>query len=212
MPVVLGPLAAAALIESVVTAASAESVQRRRSFLVGRLGRRIASEHLSVVDDGLFPAGIYSSPTDSEGVPHRRLVVIERGVLKSLLHSSYTAGKARTRTTGHAAGGGCAPTNLRPELGELTAAEIVAGVKRGLYINSAAISPNPSSGEVSAMVDFGLAIENGRLAGPVANVSIAGHVFDLLRDIDAVSSDCREEPGVVMPTLRMRRAQVSGAG
>jgi PmbA protein len=212
MPVVLGPLAAAALIESVVSAASAESVQRRRSFLAGKLGRRIASEHLTVLDDGLVPAGIYSSPTDSEGVPRQRLTVIERGVLRCLLHNTYTAGKAGTRSNGHSAGAGCAPTNLRPVLGELSSEEIVAGVKRGLYVNSASVAPNASSGDVSAMVDFGLAIENGRLAGPVANVTIGGHVFELLAAIDAVSSDCREEPGCLLPTIRIARAHVSGAG
>jgi PmbA protein len=212
MPVVLGPLAAAALIESVVAAASAESVQRRRSFLGGKLGKRIASKQLTVVDDGLVPAGIYSSPTDSEGVPRQRLTVIERGVLRCLLHNTYTAGKAGVRSNGHCAGAGCAPTNLRPQLGELTAAEIIAGVERGLYINSASIAPNPSSGEVSAMVDFGLAIEDGQLSYPVANVNVAGHVFEMLADIDAVSSDCREEPGCLLPTVRIARAHVSGSG
>jgi PmbA protein len=212
MPVVLGPLAASALIESLVAAASAESVQRRRSFLVGRLGCRVASPLLTVIDDGTWPGGIYSSPADSEGVPHRPLTVIENGVLRSLLHNTYTAGKAHARSTGHCAGAGCAPTNLRPQPGRLPAAEIIAGVKRGLYVNAASISPNPSSGDISAMVDFGMAIENGRLAGPVANVSIAGHVLELLADIDAVSSDCREEPGCLMPTIRIRRAHISGAG
>ncbi len=212
MPVVLGPLAAAALIESAVAAASAESIQRRRSFLVGKLGKRIASKHLTVVDDGLVPGGIYSSPSDSEGVPHRRMVVIEGGVLRALLHNTYTAAKAGTRSSGHCAGGGCAPTNLRPELGKLTAAEIIAGVERGLYINSASVAPNPSSGDVSAMVDFGMAIEKGELSHPVANVNVSGHVFELLKGIDAVSSDYRAEPGCILPTVRIRGAHVSGSG
>jgi PmbA protein len=212
MPVVLGPLAAAALVDSVVSAASAESVQRGRSFLAGRLGKRIASQHLTVLDDGLVPAGIYSSAADYEGVPRRRLTVIERGVLRCLLHNTYTAGKAGTVSSGHCSGAGCAPTNLRPRLGETSTEEIIAGVKRGLYINSASVAPNPSSGEVSAMVDFGLAIENGRLSHPVANVNLGGHVFELLGNIDAVSSDCREEPGCLLPTLRIARAHVSGSG
>ena len=212
MPVVLGPLAAEALIESTLAAASAESVQRRRSFLVGKLGKRIASKHLTVLDDGLVPAGIYSSPTDSEGVPRQRLTVIENGVLRELLHNTYTANKAGVESNGHCAGAGCAPTNLLPVLGEISSQEIIAGVKRGLYVNSASVAPNPSSGDISATVDFGLAIENGKLAGPVANVNIGGHVFDMLAGIDAVSSDYREEPGFILPTLRIREVQVSGAG
>jgi PmbA protein len=211
MTVVLGPLAAAALIESVVSAASAESLQRRRSFLAGKLGKRIASKHLTVRDDGLIPGGIYSSGADSEGVPRERLLVIERGMLRCLLHNTYTAGKAGTRSNGHCAGAGCAPSNLRPDLGELTAAEIIADVKQGLYINSASVAPNPSSGDVSAMVDFGLAIENGKLSHPVANVNVGGHVFELLANLDAVSSDYREEPGCLLPTIRIAKAHVSGS-
>lgn len=212
MPVVLGPLAAAALIESLAAAASAESIQRRRSFLTGMLGRRVASPLLHVADDGRVPAGLYSSARDSEGAPRRRLVVIADGVLAELLHNSYTAGKAGCRTNGHAAGRACAPTNLRPRPGEASAADIIRDTRRGLYVNSAAVVPNPSSGEVSAMVEFGLTIENGRLARPVANVNVAGRIFDLLADLDAVSSDYRQEPGNVMPTVRIRRMQVSGSG
>jgi PmbA protein len=210
--VVLGPLAASGLIESVIAAASAESVQRRRSFLVGRLGKRIASARLSVRDDGLWPAGIYSAPFDAEGVVRKPLVVIEDGVLRELLHNSYTAGKAGVTSNGRSTGGGCGPTNLRPRTGERPAAELIREVKRGLYVNSASIAPNPSSGDISAMVEFGMLIEKGKLAGPVANVSIAGHIFKLLEDIDAISSDYREEPGNILPTIRIRKMHVSGSG
>ena len=212
MPVVLGPLAAAGMLESVVAAASAESVQRRRSFLAGRLGKRIGSKALTIIDDGLIPGGIYSSGSDSEGVPRQRLTVIENGMLRNLLHNTYTAAKAGTRSTGHCAGAGCAPTNLVPALGHRTAEEIISEIEYGLYINSASVSPNPSSGDVSAMVDFGLAIEKGRLSHPVANVNVGGHIFELLGAIDAVSSDYREEPGCILPTIRIAKAHVSGAG
>jgi PmbA protein len=212
MPVVLGPLAASGLIESVVGAASAESLQRRRSFLAGMLGKRIASPLLTVTDDGLHPAGIYSSPCDAEGVPRRRLTVIEDGVLRELLHNTYTAGKAGIASNGHSTGAGCGPTNLRPRPGAATAEEIIGEVRHGLYINAASLAPNPSSGDVSAMVEFGLVIEKGRLAGPVANVSVAGHILGMLDDIDAISSDYRTEPGNILPTIRIRKVHVSGSG
>ncbi len=210
MPVVFGPLAAAALLESVVSAASAESLQRQRSFLAGRLGKRIASRKLTILDNGLVPGGIYSSPCDAEGVPRKPLLIIENGMLLSLLHNTYTAAKAKTRSTGHCAGAGCAPTNLQPTLGRLSSQEIIGQVKKGLYINSASVGPNPTSGEVSAMVDFGMAIENGRLSHPVANVSIGGQVLDMLKNIDAISSDCRREPGCLLPTIRISKVHVAG--
>ena len=212
MTLVLGPLAASGFLGSLVAAANAESIQRGRSFLCGKLGAAIASEHLSIVDNGLIPRGLHSGAHDGEGTRRRPLTVIDRGRLVSLLHNSYTAGKAGGRSNGHSSGAGCAPTNLRPRPGEMPAEEIIRGVKRGLYVNSASLMPNPSSGDISALVEFGMAIENGKLAAPVANVTVVGHILKVLSDIDAISSDYRSEPGNVLPTIRIRGMDISGAG
>jgi len=216
--VVLGPLAAHGLLTAVAAAAGAEGIQRGRSFLAGRLGERIASEHLTIVDDGLVPAGLGSGALDGDGSVRRRVTVVEKGVFREMLHSLYTAEKARrrgepARNTGHGSrGGGVSPTNVRPALGAKTAAEIISEVGDGIYVNSGGVSPNPVTGEISASVDFGFRIERGRFAWPLRNTMLGVNVFELLKAVDAVSSDCREEPGIVMPTIRAGGVRVSGRG
>ena len=94
--------------------------------------------------------------------------------------------------------------------GNSWAEEIISEVNDGLYVNIGGISVQPASGDISTSVDFGYKIEKGRLAYPVANAMIAGHIFELLKSIDAVSSDYRAEPGTVMPTIRIAALDVAG--
>ncbi len=212
MTLVLGPLAAYGLLGAVVGAANAESVQRGRSYLVGKLGESIASEHLTIHDDALVPRGMHSGPHDGEGTPCRRLTVIDGGVLAGLLHNSYTAGKADAESTGHGThSGGIHPTNLLPELGPRTAAEIVREVGEGIYLEAGEVRPDPASGDISASIDFGFYVKDGRMEYPVESAMLGANVLDLLAQLDAVSSDARREPGAVMPTIRIPDVQIAGS-
>jgi PmbA protein len=210
LPVVFGPLAAHAIFGGLCASANAESVQRRRSYLVGRKGERVASELLTLVDDALIPAGLGSSAYDGEGVPRRPLTVVDRGVLRSWLHNSYTAHKAGEPNTGHSTRGGISPTNVNPALGDRPAEAILRDTAEGLYLPMGGISPNPASGDFSGNVDFGFKIERGQIAHPVRNTMIAGNVLELLGSLDAISSDARREPGMVMPTIRVQGLRVAG--
>ncbi|MHC5055314.1 MAG: TldD/PmbA family protein [Planctomycetota bacterium] len=217
LPVVLGPLAASSLLGSIAGAAGGEDIQRGRSFLAGKLGESIASEHVTLVDDGLIPAGMGSGPLDGDGSVRRKVTVVEAGVFKSELHGLYTAEKAKKRgeeraCTGHGhRGGGVGPTNVIPVLGAKTAAEIIAETGEGIYVDYGGVAPNRITGEISASVDFGFKIEGGRLAYPLKNTMLGVNVFDFLKAIDAVSSDARTEPGAVMPTIRASGVRVAGA-
>jgi PmbA protein len=209
---VLGPLASYGLLGALVSAANAESIQRGRSYLCGKLGRPIASAHLTITDNGLIPRGMRSAAHDGEGTRRRPLTVVDKGVLASHLHNSYTAGKAGTHSTGHGTHfGGITPTNLIPALGEKPAADILREVKEGVYLESGEIRPDPASGDISASIDFGFRVKDGQLVHPVESAMLGGSVLDLLGRLDAVSSDARLEPGAVMPTIRIQDVQVAGA-
>ena len=211
MPVVLGPLASFSLLGSMAGSASAESIQRKRSFMVGQLGKKLASDKLTLVDDGLIPRGLRSSSHDGEGAVRKRVTIIDSGVFTGMLHNSYTAGKAKAPNTGHGSQGAqIGPTNLRPALGQTTGEEIIAEVNEGLYLNIGNLNPDPVSGDISTSVDFGFKIEKGKLAYPVMNTMLSGHIFEVLSRIDAVSSDYREEPGNLLPTMRISEMQVAG--
>jgi PmbA protein len=152
-----------------------------------------------------------SGAHDGEGTACRPLAVVERGVLVNLLHNSYTAGKAGTQSTGHGThSGGIAATNLRPALGAKTAADILREVKEGIYLESGEIRPDPASGDLSASIDFGFYIRDGQIVHPVESAMMGGTILDLLKRLDAVSSDAREEPGILMPTVRIQDVQIAG--
>jgi PmbA protein len=211
MSLILGPLASYGFLGSIVGAASAEAIQRGRSWLCGKVDERIASRHLTIVDNGLIPRGARSGAHDGEGTRRRPLTVIENGRLVNLLHNSYTAGKACTKSTGHGThSGSISPTNLRPTLGKKTAAAILKEVKEGIYLESGEIRPDSASGDISASIDFGFYVKRGQIVHPVESAMLGGNIFDLLKRLDAVSCDAREEPGILMPTIRIQDVQIAG--
>jgi PmbA protein len=212
LSVVLGPLATYDFLSDLVSSANAESLQRGRSYLCGKLGKKIASPLLTVADDGLVPRGLYSGAFDGEGAPRRRVTVFDRGLFAAQLHNSYTAAKVGQPNTGHGSrSGGIGPTNLQIPLGDRTADQIIRDTGDGLYLAISQFSPNPTTGDLSASVDFGFRIHGGAIAYPVESTMISGNMLDLAAAVDAVSSDFREEPGSRMPTLRLRDIQVSGS-
>lgn len=213
----LGPMAAAEFLGATIGAASAENVQRRRSFLMGREGTKIASDCLTIKEVPFWPSGISSASHDGEGVAKRDMTLIEAGTLTTFLHNSYTANKAGVANNAHASRGGytggvaIGVSNLQVTPGERPEQELLRDIEDGLYINYAGLAPDQASGEVSATVDFGFKIINGECAYPVKTAMIGSDVFEMLGAIDAVSSDYREEPGTIVPSLRLRDIQVAGA-
>jgi len=217
LPVVMGPLSAGDFLTAPIGAADAESVQRKRTYMVGKAGEQIGSKAITIIEDPFVPAGVSSQGWDGEGVPKQRRTLIDAGVLTTYLHNSYTANKAGVDNTAHAARGGYSPSvgisasNLLIEPGQLTEAELIAEIDEGLYINAAEVQPDPASGDLSVTVDFGFKIEDGQLAYPVKNTMIGGHILELLAQVDAVSSDYREEPGSIIPSVRLSAVQIIGA-
>ena len=90
--------------------------------------------------------------------------------------------------------------------------EIISSVKDGIYVKAGQIVPDPTSGELSAAVDFGFRIENGRITHPVLNTMVGGEIFGVLERLEAISSDYREEPGNILPTMLIRKVRISGGG
>jgi PmbA protein len=211
VPIILGPLASSSIFDSIASSADAEGVQRGRSFMIGKLGEKIGSDMLTITDEPLIPRGLGSRAYDPEGFPCRPLAIMENGVLKTYIYGSYTSGKAKVPNTGHGSrGGGASPSNVIPKLGNMTSDEIIKSTKEGLYINIGGISPNASTGDVSASVDFGFKIKNGELAYPVSSSLVGGSFLDMIKNIDAISSDYRAEPGAIMPTVRIQDVMVAG--
>lgn len=211
MPVILGPLASSSIFGGVAENIDAEGIQRKRSFMMDKLGEKIGSDAITITDEPHIPRGMSSRGWDGEGSPTKPTVIMENGVLKTYLYSSYTAGKAGVPNTGHGTrGAGASTSNVIPKLGTMTGEQIIKSTKEGLYINMGGLSPNGTTGDVSSSVDFGFKIENGELAYPVMNAMVGGSFLDMLANVDQVSSDYRAEPGAVMPTVRIQDCLVAG--
>ncbi len=214
-PVIFDPLTARSLLGSICDAVDGDAIYRKASFLAGKLGERVASENVTVIDDGTLPGLFGTSPFDDEGVPSRRTVVIDRGVLKSYLLNTYTARKLGMRTTGSASRGitgnpRVGHGNFFLEKGERTPEEIVRGIRRGLYVTELIGSGvNIVTGDYSRGA-VGLWIENGEFAYPVSEVTIAANLRDMLMDVEAPGSDLEFRSSVASPTMLIREMTISG--
>ncbi|HXB57581.1 MAG TPA: TldD/PmbA family protein [Vicinamibacteria bacterium] len=216
VPVVFDPETAAEILGTLFSALSGYSVFRNATFLKDKIGETVASPLLTLVDDGRRLRGLGSRPFDGEGLPTRRNVPLERGVLKHYLCDSYSARKIGARSTGSARrgiGGGpsVGASNLYFEAGVTPPEEILGGVEKGLYVTDLIgfgvdlVSGDYSQGAV------GHWIEKGRLVHPVHEVTIAGNLKTMLKDVDAVGSDLEFRGASAAPTLRIRKMTISGS-
>ena len=215
VPVVFDPDMAASLLRSLCGAVSGSAIYRGVSFLVGKLGQRVAAAGLTVVDDGRMPGALGSRPFDGEGLPTRRTVVIENGVLASYLLDTYTGRKLGLASTGNASRSlGQRPTvgpmNFYVRPGALSAEEIIRSVDRGLYVTEMiGFGVNLVTGDYSRGA-VGMWIENGELAYPVEEITIAGNLKDMLRDIEIIGKDLEWRSSIASPTLKIARMTVAG--
>ena len=216
VPVVFDPDTAAELLGTLFSAMSGYAVFRSATFLRDELGQQVASPLLTVIDDGRRPRGLGSRPFDGEGLPTRRNVPLERGVLKHFLCDSYSARKIGAKPTGSARRGiGGGPSvgagNLCFEPGASSPEEIVGGVERGLYVTDLiGFGVNVVTGDYSQGA-VGHWIENGKLVHPVHEVTIAGNLKQMLLDVDAVGNDLVFRGSSASPTIRVRRMTLSGS-
>lgn len=225
--IVMEPLFLASLSSSVARMMSAMSVEVGLSMFAKRLGRRVASEEITFIDDPVTDSASRRA-FDHEGVPCRRNTVIEEGVLRTYLHNTSTAKRFRTRTTANA--GPLVPTPFtiaaqplpfHPAVapGDWRADELIEETRHGLFLNNTWYTryQNYMTGEFSTIPrDALLRIEHGELVGAVKNIRISDNMLGLWKRIDAVSKERREvlwwdeaNPPSTMPAARARAVRIT---
>jgi PmbA protein len=215
VPVIFDPLVATSILNHIFEGVNGDSVYRGASFLAGKLGQKIASENVTVIDDGTMVGGFGTSPFDGEGVPTRRTVVIENGVLNSYLLNIYTAKKLRLQTTANASRGlagtpGIGPGNYFLQPGTKTPQQLIADVKEGLYVTEfLGMGVNLVTGDYSRGAS-GLWISGGELTFPVEEITVAGNLKDMFMNISEIADDLEFRGSVAAPTLRMDGLTVGG--
>ena len=215
VPVVFEPRTARSLLDNLFDAVHGMSVYRHESFLAGRLGEKVAAGDLTIVDDGTLRGLFGTSPFDDEGVPSRRTVVIERGVLKSYLLNTYAARKLGMKTTANASRGitgnaGIGHGNFFIEKGVQTPEQIIAAIPNGFYVTELmGFGVNIVTGDYSRGA-AGLWIRNGELAFAVSEVTIAGNLKDMLLGLETIGSDLEFRSSIAAPTLKIGEMTVGG--
>jgi PmbA protein len=215
VPVVLDPMVASSLLDNIFEAATGDAVYRQATFLADQLGEKIFGENITLIDDGTMVGGFGTTPFDGEGVPTRRTVVVEKGVLKSYLLNTYTARKLGLKTTGNASRGlagtpGTGSGNFYLEPGTRTQQQIIAGIPRGLYVTEfLGFGVNLVTGDFSRGAS-GLWIENGELTYPVEEITIAGNLKDMLNNVAEIGNDLQFRSSLASPTVRIDGMTIAG--
>lgn len=216
-PVVLDAEVAGDFLSIMASGFSAESVQKKRSLFINKLGADVAAPLITVHDDGLLAEGIGSAPSDDEAVPARKKTIIDKGRLAMYLYNTYTANKDKTVSTGNGMRGGfkgmpgVGVTNLYLEPGNQSLDELIRTTSSGLYVTEimGAHTANHISGDFSVGAT-GFWIEKGRKAYPVREITIAGNILDVMKNIDAVGSDLRFSGRIGSPSLRVKEISIGG--
>src|SRR5882672_7288862 len=215
VPVVLDPMVANSMLEHIFEGVNGDSVYRGASFLAGKLGQQIAGSNITVIDDGTMVGGFGTSPFDGEGIPTRRTVVIEDGILKSYLLNTYTAKKLGLETTANASRGlagtpGIGPGNYFLQAGKRTPKELIADVKEGLYVTEfLGHGANLVTGDYSRGAS-GLWISGGELTYPVEEITVAGNLKEVFLNISEIANDLEFRGAVASPTIRIDGLTVGG--
>jgi PmbA protein len=203
---------------TLVNAVKADSVQRNQSPLKGKIGEKIASENLTIQDDGLFAGGLRTWAFDGEGVPHQKTPVIEKGVLKNYLYDNYSAKKEGKESTGNAGRGGYLSTpsidttNFHVMPGTKTSEQMLSGVDDGLiiYYLQGAHSSNPVSGEFSVVATPAWKIKKGEITHCSRGVMLAGNIFELLKNVTIVGGNERQMGQLIAPWIQVENVRVIG--
>lgn len=215
VPVVFDQETAGSLLGNLCSAVSGYGLYKRASFLLDQLGERVASDAITVYDDGRMAGGLGSRPFDGEGLATRKNTIVERGVLKSYLLDTYSGKKLGLASTGNASRSvgespSVGPTNFYLVPGMKSAEEIVGSVKEGLYVTELiGFGINMVTGDYSRGA-CGFWIENGELAYPVEEITIAGNLKQMLKDIELVGSDLVFRSRVASPTVKIAEMMVAG--
>jgi PmbA protein len=214
-PVVFDPETAASLISAIAAAACGHALYSGASFLKDKLGAPVAAPAVEIIDDPTIIGALGSKPFDGEGAASCRKSLIAQGELKSYLLDSYSGRKLGLPSTGNAArslGGSpsAAPTNLYLLPGPHSPEAIIRSVKRGLLVTELiGFGVNLVTGDYSRGA-AGFWIEDGEIAYPVEEITIAGNLTQMMRDIEMIGNDLEWRSSIASPTIKIAQMTIAG--
>jgi PmbA protein len=198
MPVLFAPTGTLALGLPLSQALNGKEVFKGTSPIAKKIGEKLFDEKITVVDDGTLDGKFASASYDDEGVPRRRNILVENGVLKSFIYDLKTGAQSGVESTGNASRGLFYPpdpsfTNFVIQPGQTPLKDMLAGIDEGILVQDllGLGQGNLISGAFSNPLALALKIEKGEIVGRVKDLSIAGNIYDLLKDVSAVSQEAQ---------------------
>jgi|GEM_PF-3497368 len=209
---ILAPMALLSMLHGFLANVTGEAVLHGKSALAGKIGEKVAGCGLTVYDSGVDDWMYASRGFDREGVRTRRTAIVEGGVLKSLLHSTYTAERLNATSTGNAAGGfrdypSVGFNNIIVEAGDSSLEEIIEDTERGLYITRFSGTVHPG-GDYSGVVKCGFLIEHGEIKHPLKETQITGNFFNEFKRISAISRERENLGPYLLPNVAVDGVRV----
>ncbi len=206
VPVVFSSEMAQSFLGKIASALMGENLFRKQSFLLNKLDESIANAKINLIDNPLLPGKLGSRHFDSEGVQAKPLVLIENGVLKNYMLSTYSANKLGMASNGHSGG----ISNLILKLGDYPEEELIASIKNGLYLTSmTGQGANIVTGDFSRGGQ-GIWIREGKLAEPVSEFTIAGTFAEMLNNLKMIGNEIDERSSILTPAFKIDKMMVSG--
>ena len=217
IPVILENRVTAAFLGVLASSFLADNIRKGKSILAGRVGRKIMADGVTLIDDGLLPGGLGTSPSDAEGVPKQTTVLVQNGVLQGFLYDYTRARAMDCQSTGNAGRGGAKSppgvgiTNFILDPGRKTALELADEVGDGLLVTEAmgVHTADSISGDFSLGVS-GMWLKNGRPDHPVKGMALAGNLFTTFERVAERGDDFRLSGSIGAPSVLIEELTLSG--
>jgi PmbA protein len=208
--VILGPLAVADMLFMLAyMGLGARSLQEGRSFLTGRIGEQVMGDNITIWDDATDPRGL-AFPFDWEGIPKRKVALIENGIARTPVYDSYAAGKEGKESTGHALPApntyGPLPTHLFLGPGDASVEDMIASTERGIFVTRfhyTNIVHEKKTLFTGMTRDGTFLIENGNIARPVNNLRFTQSILDALSRVEMIGRDLQLCEYACVPALKI---------
>ena len=195
---------------------NAENVIQGISPWKEKMGEAVAASSVNIVDDALIAGGVGSRSFDREGLPPKKVSIIENGQLNNYLHNSYTAAKLERESTGHAGGSDqnqptITPSNFMIKTGSNSLEDIINNTEKGILVNRFSGNADPVSGDFSGIVKGGEYIEKGELVKPVKEVMISGNIYQLMHQISAIGNKSKQIMNFSLPYIKLEDVSITGS-
>mgnify|MGYP000726683418 CR=1 FL=1 len=218
--VIFHPKSVGNLIEPLTAGLSGINLLSGMSPLVGKYNRWILDQRFSLADDPTIALAYGSEGFDGDGLPRKRMMLFDRGVLSNYLLDMYTASKLKMEPNACAQRGPDSPpapgtTNLVVSSGDAPLKDMISSIKDGIIVEEVigGGQSNTIGGEFSVNVSLGFKVENGEVKGRVRNTMISGNVYELLKNnLVALSTEVETHNSITTPYFMFRDLSVAGKG